>query len=320
MLIKNADSRDRDLATLRSLLDHPAASADIKARVEQEIKKMQAGIKGEQDAAYEINFYFGPSKNWAVIHDLRVEHAGRVAQIDHLLINRFLECWVFESKHFSEGIAINEQGECTIFWNGKPRGIPSPYEQNVKHIAVLKAMGDSGAIPLPTRLGISIKPTYIGMVAVSKGARISRPKENGWWSTSVIKADQIRAAIDKAIDADNNILGAVKLVASDTLQVFARGFAARHRPILVDWHAKFGLSKVQPASPIIEVLPTVLKVEEPPAPKAEEQPSAKKSKLICKACEVSVTYNVAKFCWNNNRRFGGDIYCMNCQKTAPQPG
>ena len=61
------------------------------------------------------------SKNWfspieeapvfaSVIHDLRIECEGRVAQIDHLLIGRFLDIWVCETKNFSEGIAINEQG------------------------------------------------------------------------------------------------------------------------------------------------------------------------------------------------------------------
>ncbi len=61
-------------------------------------------------AAYEIDFHHKASRNWAVIHDLRLEYRGRVAQIDHLLINRWLEFWVCESKHFSEGVAINEQG------------------------------------------------------------------------------------------------------------------------------------------------------------------------------------------------------------------
>lgn len=39
-----------------------------------------------------------------------------------------------------------------------------------------------------------------------------------------------------------------------------------------------------------------------------------RQKLICHTCGVSLTYNVAKFCWFNKPRFGGNIYCMRCQK------
>lgn len=126
MLIKEADDKTTDLATLKSLLNHPAANAETKKKIEQEIRNISSGAKGEADAAYEMDFHYGQSKNWAVIHDLRIEHGGRVAQIDHLLVNRFLDVWVCESKRFSEGIGINERGECVMFWSGKPTGIGSP--------------------------------------------------------------------------------------------------------------------------------------------------------------------------------------------------
>ena len=32
-----------------------------------------------------------------VLHDLRLEHGNQVAQIDHLLINRWMECYVLET-------------------------------------------------------------------------------------------------------------------------------------------------------------------------------------------------------------------------------
>ena len=33
---------------------------------------------------------------------------GRVAQIDHLVIYRLPDTWVLESKHFAEGVSIND--------------------------------------------------------------------------------------------------------------------------------------------------------------------------------------------------------------------
>ena len=41
-----------------------------------------------------------------------------------------------------------------------------------------------------------------------------------------------------------------------------------------------------------------------------------KQKLVCHSCGTAVGYNVAKFCWFNKPKFGGNIYCMDCQKTV----
>lgn len=124
MLIKSADDRESDIKILESLLNHPSASALTKRNIEKEIKAIRSGVKGEKDAAYQIEYYYGNGKNWAVIHDLRIEHKGRVAQIDHLLINRLMEIWVCESKHFNQGVSINEQGEFVSFFGAKAFGIP----------------------------------------------------------------------------------------------------------------------------------------------------------------------------------------------------
>ena len=111
-----------------------------------------------------MNFHYEASKNWALIHDLRIQCDGRVAQIDHLAINRLMEIWVCESKHFSEGIAINEFGECSAFYAGKPYGVPSPFEQNRKHILVLESVFKTGLLKLPTRLGFNINPTINSLI------------------------------------------------------------------------------------------------------------------------------------------------------------
>jgi len=88
-----------------------------------------------------------------------------------------------------------------------------------------------------------------------------------------------------------------------------------------DWTAKFGLPKEPPVPPAAKpgLVPAVPKAEaaveapESAKPVAEEK---SKQKLICHACGTSVGYNVAKFCWFNKPKFGGNIYCMDYQKTV----
>ena len=72
MLIKSADDKSKDLVILQSFLTRPDLTIDAKKRIEQEIKNINAGLKGEREAAYEMNFHYETSKNWALIHDLRI--------------------------------------------------------------------------------------------------------------------------------------------------------------------------------------------------------------------------------------------------------
>lgn len=80
MIIKQAEDRNRDLAELHQLLALPNIDAAIKNKINREIKNIQSGIKGEAETAYQMNFHFSDSKNWMAIHDLRLEHDGKVAQ------------------------------------------------------------------------------------------------------------------------------------------------------------------------------------------------------------------------------------------------
>ena len=242
VLVKTADDRQPDLDALAVLLARPALDARTRRRIEQEIRAIRAGIRGERDAAYEIDFFTSDRPHWAILHDLRLDVDGLVAQIDHLLISRLLMFWVCESKHFSEGVAINEHGEWQRYWNGRAQGMASPVEQNRKHIAVLKRVFDKGLVALPRRLGVTLKPDYRSLILVSNEARVSRPrgttKVDG--IDTVIKAEQLARTIDRQIDSAN-ALALTKVVGASDVERIARELAALHRPVHVDWSARFGL-------------------------------------------------------------------------------
>ncbi len=125
MLVKEKDSLQPQIDELKALLDLDLP-ANKRILVEKELKILRAGAKGEKDSAYYIDFQWRDSKNWAVLHDLRLEHRGQVAQIDHLLISRHLEMFVLESKHYRTGLKISESGEFSFFFNGSAQAIPSP--------------------------------------------------------------------------------------------------------------------------------------------------------------------------------------------------
>ncbi|MHB8891400.1 MAG: nuclease-related domain-containing protein [Candidatus Limnocylindrales bacterium] len=69
------------------------------------------------------------------------------------------------SKHFAEGVSINDHGEWTGFSGGRPYGMASPIEQNRRHVAALEQAFATGLVQLPKRLGmVPIKPWIRSLV------------------------------------------------------------------------------------------------------------------------------------------------------------
>ena len=181
MILKQPDDKQSDIDILDVLQTHPAADSVKKTRIADEIRNIRAGVAGELAAIHEMQFHLGKTANWIVIHDLRLEHEGLTAQIDHLLINRYLEIYLCESKSFANGVSINEHGEFTTFYDRRPHGVSSPIEQNRRHARLLELLIKSGALKLPKRLGLTISPKVISYVLVSKGS-IQRPAKALWGS------------------------------------------------------------------------------------------------------------------------------------------
>src|SRR3546814_16865195 len=99
MLIKSADDQGVELQALEQ---RAAGKGPDAARAAKELRNRRAGLKGERDSAYLLDFDYASSPNWAVILALRLEHGGRTDQIDHLLIHRWMAVYVLETKDFTE--------------------------------------------------------------------------------------------------------------------------------------------------------------------------------------------------------------------------
>lgn len=276
MLIKEADDHSEELAELERLSHSP--DPQVARRAAHELRIRRAGIEGERESAYQVNFHFGASRLWAVIHDLRLEHEGRVAQIDHLVMNRALDLYVLESKHFRDGLKITEQGEF-MRWNKHRHtyeGMPSPLEQNERHIAVLKEVLKT--LDLPTRAGIRLMPAIHSFVLVSSKSRIDRPKH--FDSSHVIKADAIRSAIVNSIDEAKigaTLLSMTRFVSSETVMDIAGQLARRHRPL------ERGRPVAQTGSPPLSRTSAAVP-QDANAPNKSSEPDAQEAAPACKAC------------------------------------
>jgi hypothetical protein len=303
MIVKSIDPKQNEISALTALLQK-AETPNQKFLIEREIHAMKAGILGEEDAAYYINFYFGNSKYWAVIHDLRIEHEGNVAQIDHILINRLFQVYVIESKNFSYEIMINENGEFSLKSDSKVFGIPSPVEQNKRHLFLLKKFVAANNLA-PRRLGIPIIPQYQSLILMSPKSVITRPDKKKFDTDCIIKADTLRTKIDKNADKitpidDLILLGNISSFKSVT--DFAEKLQSFHSKSSINYQKKFGIKTA--GDPIQNVIDK--------SNGASEQPEAK---YYCFKCNKKIKSNVENFCWSNRKKFGGKAYCYDCQKS-----
>ncbi len=305
MLIKERDNRDSDEKNLQGLLNCPIS---VKQRflIEREIRCIASGYRGEECPAYYIDFRYKDSPNWAVIHDLRLEYRGFVAGIDHVLINRFLDIYVLESKNYSCGIKISPEGEFLIR-NGKAFvPIESPIEQNQRHIDLLQRVIQQPGF-LPTKIGVSIYPSFLSYVLVAPNSRVDRPAKADFDTDTVIKADALVAAIEQRFSSTapvGNISSRGKIVTQETLATFARRLVRLHRPSKNDYAAIFGVTIADESpAPQPGVAIATLRGN---AGGARKQP-------CCETCGGAVDAKVMSYCRIKKEKLGGKVLCRSCQ-------
>jgi hypothetical protein len=287
MIFKSKDPSDGRLRNLEVALQLPLSYQDRHSR-EKELAIRRAGLKGEKDAAYYIDFHLKDSANWAVIHDLRIEWKGRIAQIDHLIMDRMLEIYVVETKSFGTKVR-HANGGWERYYAGDWEGIASPVEQNERHISVLKEIIRETKLA-PKRLGVPLPPTYYNMVVVSPECSVIGRFAGG---ARVLRMDSL---VRKVRDDNSGMLNLVKVVKPTTLHRFATRLAALHKPASMPNTVPLAQSGRAIPEPVSEIA----------------------SIRRCSECGGSISATEASYCRNRQSRFAGRLLCIKCQTYAPK--
>ena len=292
MILKNKDNNQSSIDYLSDLLERDIP-ADKKRLIEYELKTLYSGNKGEESSAYYLDFDFGHRKNWVLIHDLRLEHDGDVAQIDHLMIGRMMDIYVIESKNFTYGVSINEEGDFCYFHNNTPISIPSPILQNERHISLLDRFLNDNDL-LPKRLGMTLKPRYRNIVLISPTSRLTKPKTGLYDCAAVMKGDKFVERFNNDINDDtlSDALSLAKVVSRDSLERFAEKVVLHHKPITIDYIAKFGLKDDE---------------------KVEENAADYKTTPDCPVCGKAMVQREAKKGKNSGNKFWGCTQYPKCR-------
>lgn len=322
MIIKQRDSSRVKKLELDILRQH-ALPADKAFMVEQEWKRLNKGEKGEQDAAYYLDFDFGNSNRFALIHDLRIEHDGRVAQIDHLLITRWLDVWVLETKSYGGKLEIKPDGSFVAVYGRKRFSVPSPVEQNRRHITLLEEVIEANELA-PTRLGIRLPIRFASAILVDPKCEIVRPRGMDVSQSNILHADRFREWFKQRMEkmsALDVVASTSKIVSSETMRQFAESLARLHKPSQVNYQERFGiqpedLRRKKPHDDKAKYDAPAAKKEARKQPEEAREPAGayRRKGYYCASCKASISQKVARFCFDRKERFGGRAYCMDCQK------
>ncbi|MGB7370788.1 nuclease-related domain-containing protein [Erythrobacter sp.] len=238
MILKQSDERRSDLAELTRLASR--CNTAQKRKLDNEYKKLTAGIRGERDAAHVMNRTFGEAGRVGLLHDLRIGVRGEFAQIDHLVIHRVQgRIWLCETKNYGGRLQCNEHGEWTVWYGKKPKPVSSPIQQaRLQAIVLRRWLEENGYGYLEVLPLVLIAPTAsVDRRHVPEDVTIVKWDQFGdWWERQA---------------ADLSALSAVKMAAGAFwekrdkawLSEFGEKLCRAHTPIVFDWEARLGLEQ-----------------------------------------------------------------------------
>jgi len=241
MLIKDRDDRNGAIEQLKDLLSLNL-SPRKKFLIERELKNISPCDDGGKNAAHLINFYCADSRNWAIIHDLKIEANGFSTQIDHILINQFFDIYLVESKNYTYNLKITANGEFLVFDGRKYQFVNSPIEENQKRIQALRKILAVNKI-IPKRLGIPVNPQIKSYVLVSPGASVLRPPKSVYDTSSVVSADYLTETLIKNVESVRFVLQKLRRLPraynAKTLEKAAAKLASLNLPSSADYRHIF---------------------------------------------------------------------------------
>jgi hypothetical protein len=151
----------------------------------------QAGDRAEGQMAFYLRRAFGSDPNVHVFNNLRLEHAGEVGQIDHLIVHKG-GMVIVESKSVTSAVRINDREEWSRQWNGRWQGMPSPVLQAQRQADFLRGYLNAQREDLLNRMMFGKQPSFRAflievLVAISDQGVIQAEGDR----PEIRKADQV---------------------------------------------------------------------------------------------------------------------------------
>ncbi|MEA4932790.1 MAG: NERD domain-containing protein [Lawsonibacter sp.] len=213
------------------------AAVEMAEKLDEEIRRVDAGIYGEKAVRYELENSHIPM---FILHDLYLEHNGLTAQIDYLIVTRRPQ-FVVECKNLYGNVEITNSGDFirTVSYGRhvKKEGIYSPITQNRRHLELIKQIrgAEKGNFLTKAIFEKHFYESYRSVVVLANSKTVLNAKyAKKEVREQVIRADQLAEYIRKT-DADPK----AEAASEKDMELLARFFLDIHKEQKTDYTAKF---------------------------------------------------------------------------------
>jgi len=319
MILKEFERKNHNIERLEELLR--TAPEHAKEKIQNELRMMKLGLRAERETAYVLDFHFGHDDNYVVLHGLRLEVGGRVAQIDHLVITKGYGVYIFETKNMMGTVHVDANGDFRRRWRLNDPYVPidSPIEQVKRHQIVLDEIFRNH-VEAPRALFLKVMPLYYPVIVFHNTSKFYLHHSHK--ITNIINKDRIRSYVTD--NAKNERPLALKPA---TLQRIGNAILSFHVDRVYDYEAKFGIPSPQPEETPITVTATSslssTKADTASSADTREHTEAsetasseittKMSKYQCEDCNAPMTMKEARYCWFQKAKVQNKMVCAKCR-------
>jgi len=267
----------------------------------------KSGRDAEESVAFYLRRFYQNDPSIHVLNGIRFkEDDDDAAQIDHLIIHAS-GMIVIECKSVHGKIKLEEDGQWVRWYGKESYGMGSPIKQAELQVEFLRKYLNKRSTN--DNQFFDHVPIEI-LVAISNNGQFLKPKSNPKAAPEVIKMDQIKEHIEKIKNNNPN-----EILSEKNILKICEFIIQKHTPI-IKISEPLKVKEVTAKYEVIKEKIYELEITEKPENKTLNiKNKEEKKKLICESCNIPVTYNVAKFCWTNEKRFNNKTLCMDCQKT-----
>jgi len=236
-IIKETDSIKPRLDTLQQIADQAkSTNPAVYKQVINEIRNRKAGHAAETHAAFMLGKEYRDHPYSVLVNDLRLDMDGDLAQIDHVAVSAFGIVNLFETKSFSTGLKVDQDGTCWTWKGRQSLEIPSPLRQSQRHESSLrKALESCGYEVIEFR----------HFVLVDYKARLDKPRKGFENFCRPDRISEARQQVSLGVASTFRALGRLatgKSLSKDVLCELGHQLAAMHKPLPFDPWKKFGIS------------------------------------------------------------------------------
>ncbi len=290
MIVKQRDASKIRIAYLEN---YEAPGMDIVQR--QGLKQAAARLRADttsDNACNQIDGYFAESKDWLVIHDLRIRHANRAIQINHLLISNACEFYIIDSRYIKNALVLNENGQCWVQTNQHKKTIASPLKKLNRDIRILRDIIENAKL-LPRFLGISPTINIQGYILTNPAKKTQKPLSSALDTSAVIASDMLFATVWEKRQKGQNWIGRkVNNINAATLHNLTQDLLSMHSPAIPTKLMTINLSNVEHL-------------------REHEQDTSH-----CAQCGTPISTYVRDQCFRHMSIYRGQVFCIPCQATA----